>query len=182
MTDPKRAPKKLPGWVWGGLIGCTIVMTWMGWHQPGHRDLVRLFGNGGNLNCVQEASRIYATRLGPQPGLPEAPSRLEDYIAIAEPVELPPELAARLKTLLTSPRSYQWGVAVACNPLYGYRLRFQCDGTPVEMWVCLKCSQIEVVVDGHGVGGGLFTPIARELRALSVELFPDDTAIEQAAR
>jgi hypothetical protein len=41
---------------------------------------------------------------------------------------------------------------------------------------------VEFVRDGKGVGGGLFTPIEKELQSISLDLFPGDAAFEPATR
>jgi hypothetical protein len=180
MKERAEAPKSLPGWVWGGLIGCAIIMSWMGWNSAAaYKKLVESFGGENNLRCVKEAQQVYATRLGPSPDV-EHPSRFDQFVAIDEPIEVPQELRRRFQEVLTSSSSYRRDVAVGCVPIYGYRLRFVCDKTAVEAFVCLHCSVIEFVVDGKSVGGGLFEPAGRAVKELSKQLFPGDRAIEEA--
>jgi hypothetical protein len=102
-------------------------------------------------------------------------------VAIAEPIEAPRELGRRFQELLTSSTSYRRDVALSCIPNYGYRLRFVCDKSAVEAYVCLHCSLIEFVVDGKSIGGGWFAPAERSMKELSQQLFPGDRAIEEAA-
>ena len=181
MTERAEAPKRLPGWVYGGLIGCAIIMSWMGWNQrAADQALQESFGGESNLRCVKEAQKAYATRLGPSPDV-EHPGQFNEFVAIAEPIEVPRELSRRFQELLTSSSSYRHDVALGCVPIYGYRLRFVCDQNAVEAFVCLQCSLIEFVVDGKSVGGGYFGPAERAIKELSKQLFPDDRAIEEAA-
>jgi hypothetical protein len=181
MTEQAPAPKKLPGWVWGGLIGCAIIMSWMGWNaRSAHQKLQESFGGESNLRCVKEAQQVYATRLGPSANV-EHPRQFDHFVAIAEPIEVPGEFGRRFQEILTSSSSYRHDVALTCIPTYGYRLRFVCDKTAVEAYVCLSCSLIEFVVDGKSIGGGLFAPAERKVRELSKQLFPGDRAIEEAA-
>jgi hypothetical protein len=184
MKDRAEAPKNLPGWVWGGLIGCAIIMSWMGWNETGAQKKLReAFGGESHLQCVRNASRVYATRLGVSSAV-EVPQRLEDFVAIAEPIEVSHELSKRFQSLLTSSSSYYWGnEKSSCAPLYGYRLRFVCDDTSLEALISLRCGVVEFVADGKRVGGGsLYRPIEAEVKQLSIELFPGDREIEEAVR
>jgi len=183
MTERAQVPKTLPGWVWGGLIGCAIIMSWTAWNsRAAQQKLQEAFGGEPNLRCVREAGRVYATRLGLSPGV-LSPQRLEDFVAIAEPIEVPRDLAERFQQLLTVSSSYFWGdETLKCSPRYGYRLRFVCDDTSLEALICLECGTIEFVADRKHVGGGVFRPIDAEIKRLSTELFPGDLGIEEAAK
>jgi len=178
MTERKRAPKRLPGWVFGGLFGCVVVMGWMGWNSPNaDQRLNKVFGGEPNLRCVRDADRVFSTRLGPSPGV-QHPVRIEDYVAVAEPIAVPAGLSQRLRKLLTLPSSFDLSDEKhTCLPRYGYRLRFTREQESLEAWICLECGLVEFVRDGKGVGGGFFTPIENDLRSISVELFPEDGAI-----
>jgi hypothetical protein len=181
MKERAEAPKILPGWIWGGLIGCGIIMSWMAWNdRAAHQRLQEAFGGENNLRCVQEASKVYATRLGASPDA-EHPREIDDFVAIAEPFEVSGDLSRRLQKLLTSPSSYRRDVTVSCIPQYGYRLRFVCDKSAIEAWVCLECGLTSFVVDGKIVGGGLFLPVEHKVKELSKELFPGDRGMEEAA-
>jgi hypothetical protein len=181
MRERAGAPKKLPGWVWGGLIGCAIIMSWMGWNTwRAHQQLVETFGGEQHLATVRTARQVFATRLGPHPGL-DKPQHLEDFVAVAEPLDVTPGLSSRIQRLLTSSSSYHRDEPVTRIPRYGYRLRFVGEGAPVEAWVCLECGTVEYVVNGKSVGGGLFLPVSGAVRDISKELFPGDSAIEEAA-
>src|SRR5690242_18023900 len=102
MTERAQAPKQLPGWMWGGLIGCAIVMSWMGWNQrAADQKLQESFGGATNLRCVKEAKHVYAIRLGPSPNV-KHDEQFKQFAAIAEPIELSGELRQRFQELLTS--------------------------------------------------------------------------------
>ncbi len=179
---PTTAPKKLPGWVYGGVFGCLVIISWTSWNaHRADQKMKEAFGGESHFRCVKDAGRVYATRLAPAPGVNHPTGELHEFVASAEPFEISPDLSRRLKELLLSSASYEWDVTHTCKPLYGYRLRFACEGKSVEAWVCLECGLVEFVVDGKSVGGGIVTPVVRELKEVSIELFPGDLAIEDAA-
>jgi hypothetical protein len=183
MTERREAPKTLPGWIWGGLIGCAIVMSWMGWNsRKANHKFQAIFGGNANLKCVENSGRLYATRLGPIAGV-NAPQRIEDFEAIAEPIEVSADLSRRLQKVLTSPSSYYLGDEKhSCAPRYGFRLRFICNNVPLEAWICLECGLVAFVSEGKAVGGGMLVHGEREMKELSRELFPGDPGIEEAAK
>jgi len=187
MTGRPQAPKKLPGWVWGGLFGCAVIMGWMGWTRPGPvtaEEYARLASEVGGeevLNILRSAERVYATRIRIAGGR-EPWETLEDFEAVSEPVLLDDADRKMVKTLLTSPRNYDLAVK-ACQPRWGFRLRFLAGDDAVTVWVCLECDHMLFQRDGDKDGNGAwFDPMEREINALAIRLFPDDEAIAEAAR
>ena len=99
---------------------------------------------------------------------------------ISNPVELSDAQVRRLVHALTK-RGARDGKA-ACGPLPGIEYVFSKGGRVVSMALCFRC-QYAGFRDGSdkGVGGSDFDHSKDELIALTMELFPNDPAIQQLA-
>lgn len=190
MTPRPMFPKKLPGWVFGGVAGCIIITAWMWWvgampAQVRARELLKRMGGPEAVECLQQADVVFATRV--ERRRPGEGVSLADYSAMAEPVEVPQRLRVELQRLLVSPDNYELSSYRTCQPEFVFRLAFRRSGgraaaDKVDVWVCLKCDHIEFPSGTTSNGRILFTPMAHELGQLAVQLFPNDEAIAQAVR
>ncbi len=184
MTERVQAPKSLPGWVWGGLFGCMVIMGWMGWNKyrpvtaAERAQLAERIGGEQNVAIIQNAERVYATRIRIKGNKPDWES-LEDFEAIAEPILFNENDQQLVKQLLQTPRNYIYDPA-ACRPRWGFRLRFVTGDDAMDVWVCLECHHLLFVRDGEEVGGLSFGRMRNDVDALALRLFPGDRSIEEA--
>jgi len=192
MTERISAPRKLPGWIYGGLFGCMVIISWMGWntYRPATEEerarLVKSIGGEDALNAIENAETVYATRIQLK-GKPPSWTT-DDFEAISEPVRVGEAERHELKKLLSSPRNYHLPdpkglkVVPACMPNWGFRLSFVAEDQTRDVWVCLECRHMLFVNDGREVGGLFYSRMKEDIAALAVRLFPGDQAIAEAAR
>ena len=183
MTPRSTFPKRLPGWVFGGVAGCVIITAWMWWvgampAQVRAREVLKRMGGPETVQCIQQAETVFATRV--ERRRTGAGSSLADYSAMAEPAEVPRSLQGELKRLLVSPESYELSAFQNCEPEFTFRLTFKRTaggGTTgnVDVWVCLTCAHIEFARGTASHGQLLFRPIEQPLGQLAAQLFPEDS-------
>jgi hypothetical protein len=179
MTSASTFHMRLPGWIWGGLFGCAVIIGWMAWnrYRPVTADETRNFqqrvASQAVVDCLERAERVYATRIAPRKGREES-SEYSDYDAIAEPVEVSPEIWTSFRQLLLSPRSYDLRPTASCTPRYDLRLRAIRGAHSAEVWLSLRCPAAAFFMDDRPTGAGSLRPAQQPLRELAVSLVADD--------
>lgn len=100
------------------------------------------------------------------------------YVATDGPIELDEKQAAALAEIVTSPRTYEFEVAPACEPIFGVRTTFVDGDTTVDIVYCFDCNLLTVYRNGKQVGDAYFAPGRKQLVAMMKELLPKDKAIQ----
>ncbi|MEZ5944677.1 MAG: hypothetical protein R3C18_25090 [Planctomycetaceae bacterium] len=137
--------------------------------------VVKLYGGDAGYGLLAERP-VKAVRL--KMLVPDGSDDSQDYEPTGDVVTLSDEQAARLEAMLASPKAYLWDVAKSCEPIYGVRLEIEADGHHLEVYLCLQCELLQVMLDGKSVGSEDFDNIAPELIQLIKELFPGDADIQ----
>ncbi len=186
MTLRGTAPRRLPGWVYGGTFGCLIIMSWMGWNRyrpPTEGEIQQLAGylrGERGLQILRDADRLYATPVALRPG-GTGDGSTASFEAVAEPVPVSDSDRLALQQLLLSPRSYATPRPGVCSPDYLFRLHFIRGEQALDVWVSLDCSQIRFVVDGQESQAVSFWSIRQELAQIAIQMFPAEPRIRSAA-
>jgi hypothetical protein len=142
-----------------------------------------VFGSTENLSTMKSASTVTACRI--KPASSEAPydqsvSAETTLAAYKEGpwVDTSASQSDRIREILLAPDTYIFGVGKSCVPRYGVRIRFDNDGSSLDVNLCFECSALVVVRDGHIVRAAFFDGGERKLIALCKELFPNDPEIQ----
>ena len=109
----------------------------------------------------------------------EYAEELSAYKVVEGPLPVEASLARELKEVVTAYDSYEREFVVGCNPHYHVRTRFVRGDSAVDVIYCLHCGILEVFHNGKAVGGGLFSPVKKQLISIAKRMLPDDEALQQ---
>jgi hypothetical protein len=136
-----------------------------------------VFGGTANYELLTSAETVKACQLTFEDAN-QPPAELSEYDE-GEFVNLSAAQVNALRAILASPQSYYFGVAKACAPIYGVRIRFESSDDWLDINLCFSCDMLEVTRNGESVGGEDFDPIRPQLVRLCKELFPGDAETQK---
>jgi hypothetical protein len=138
-----------------------------------------LFGGAEGLAVVTMADHVEAYRITLPEGKEAGSVADTEYRATAGPVALSKHQLSEVANALASSASYKWDSAKACGPpRHGVKLSFHRGASRIDVYLCFKCDELEVVRDGVLVGGEDFDPIRPLLLRMIKQLFPRDLTIQ----
>lgn len=132
-------------------------------------------GGDAVVKAIRNAKKVSVYRL-------KGESTKDDpqaYVTTDGPIELDAKQAAALAEIVTSPRTYEFDVAPACEPIFGVRTTFVDGDTTVDIVYCFDCNLLTVYRNGKQVGDAFFAPGRKQLVAVMKELLPKDMAIQR---
>ncbi len=160
-------------------VAVTIAAGFWAWSNEPSSPVERMLGGAQVVETIREPDRVEAYRLKPDTaywGL--AKITISDFVATAGPIDVAPQIQARLSNALLSPDSY-WDGFKPCVPEYGVRLAFFRGTERVDVLFCFECDML-LVFHNDRVSGGEDFDQARPVFVKAVkEVFPQDKAIQK---
>lgn len=158
------------------LIGIALSVRLFGDRQATFAAKFEAGSPSSILENIRQARTIKAQRMNRvRFTTPEAP-RLE-YEPVAEAFDIDAETREELKSLLTTPSSYNLDAgAKACIMNFGMRLIVDSEGAPLEIWICLSCSHLLIYRGDSLLVSADVGPSEEQWAEMARRLFPNDAA------
>ena len=153
--------------IWGGAIAiclCTAVAGW-GWHRLSQRRSLPFPLSDEPV----VGRRLYSLGSSSGPPPPDSAPRLHDWPVMGDSVPVPPDIAAALREVLSSPSTYTIYDSQCFEP--GLAVSFGAGSNRVDVLICLLCNRAMFYRGDMQVGRCLSDEGKRRLSSIYDRLF-----------
>jgi hypothetical protein len=147
--------------------------------------VVELFGTPENIKLVREADKVDACILRHIAPTVLADGRIDRNSERYEETgftPVPTAVAAELRNLVLSEKTFDWKADGGRRPQFYMRLRFHRGAEIIALDFCFVCHVLNVTHQSAELGHANFAPNSDLFLQAFLKVFPHDDALQQVAR